>query len=446
MYRLTFLLFVSFAASATCPSNEYIGSYPIDTPSEFCASYLSESCTASCITNGVCVSGATQKGPYYLTGASCSSGGGGTVDCTLTPTDPACTNTGGTVDCAKTPSDPSCWPDPSAPLTPDSPECKYLPISLYPKCQDTSSGNPADGIGSYMDSNGKWRQLRINTGLKDTIITSAKGVQDEVSKLSQKFGNEVSTSNNLLNEINNNILSSKDSATSFGNSFLDRFSNVESLLSKSVSSSSPTVPIDYSSKLDSLISGVSQVHDATFYLQPFLSGQFRGLISQFYPLSDIKNFTRDQRDISLAMQNVLNSINSKLDSIGSGSGSGTGDGDGDGDSVPVGPQVPDEPEEGKGRSFWKTQYPGGLQTLFSNKMDDVKATALAGLLNNFQMPGLGDGSFPTVTFDFNFGAYANFGVYRFNDYLPDLSVIISLLKFMVIFWALIGARSDIFGG
>lgn len=439
MYRLTFLLFVSFAASATCPSNEYIGSYPIDTPSEFCASYLSESCTASCITNGVCVSGATQKGPYYLTGASCSSGGGGTVDCTLTPTDPACTNTGGTVDCAKTPSDPSCWPDPSAPLTPDSPECKYLPISLYPKCQDTSSGNPADGIGSYMDSNGKWRELRINTGLKDTIITSAKGVQDEVSKLSQKFGNEVSTSNNLLNEINNNIIASKDQTFNLTNSSIDHLSNIERILNNplSNSSSSASSAIDYSNKL----SGITDILNNMYY---YASQMNSSLYSMRWDTNNLNGMQGSMYNI----EDWLSKISDKLASGASGAGStgGSGGSTGDGDAVPVGPQVPDEPDEGKGRSFWKTQYPGGLQTLFSNKMDEVKATALAGLLNNFQMPGLGDGSFPTVTFDFNFGAYANFGVYRFNDYLPDLSVIISLLKFMVIFWALIGARSDIFGG
>lgn len=327
LIRFILLYLISFSVFADCPAGESIGSYPSSTPTSFCADYIGSNCLAVCgwsseSSAAVCVGIGDNLGPYRLTGASC------------TPSD---SGGSGTVDCAVNPIDESCWPDPSTPLTPDSPECDYLPVSLYPGCQDTSSGGTADGVGSYQDSNGTWRELRINTGLKDTITTSAKGVQDEVSKLSQKFANEISTSNDLLSVINNNLLSSKDVSVNSSNSIVDHLGNIENILSNPVSgstgsNSSGSTPIDYSGRLDAIINGL-------YSMQPFLSSRFSGLESALLPLNNIYNVSSDQRSLQRAISQNLISVDSKLSSVISGlsglggSGSGGGSGDGTGSSV-----------------------------------------------------------------------------------------------------------------
>lgn len=402
--KLHLLLFVPLPVLAYCPNID-LTNYPYNTPSTICVDYIGEYCEATCgYGTGenvrVCVGfeASDKKGPYILTGKNCtpSGGSGGTAS--------GATDTGG-----GTPSGGSA-----------------------------SGGTTVGGIGAtegggwYMDPDGHIKPFGFTSGLKETIVSSSNKIENSVSNVQRELANGFPGVNSALSSIDlkldalpttNSLLQSVDN----GLISIDR--NLSSLSDKIQNPSSGAVSTspNYTPLLEQTNRYLSYINEDTMVNK-------NNLYSIYYAMSDIKG--------------VLRSMNSSLSTIaessGSGSGSGGGEGEGEGSGDVVGPAVPGEP--GQGKSFWKTQYPGGLQTLFSNKMDEVKATALAGLLNNFQMTGLGNGSVSTVTFDFNFGPYANFGVYKFNDYLPDLSVIIRLLQFMVIFWALIGARSDIFGG
>jgi hypothetical protein len=457
MFKTLVLFFIPLQVWAYCPNID-LTDYPYDTPSSICVDYLGEQCTAVCGWNGgnpdsavVCVGfeASNKKGPYILTGESCSSGGGdpGAVDCTVTPSDPSCSsNTGGNsgaVDCKATPSDPAC----------STVNCVNDPSN--PACASNFS---ADISGYFYDDNGKVRSILLNTNLGDDIYKASSKIDDGISNLRLSIGGDLSVTNRDLNDISSKLEPLKDTNPLL-QSINDRLGVISDKMPLAASSATPS--IDQTAKLNELIKqstfqtnfqgSIQATSQQTMNNTSNLYGELSGLSSTIRSYFGAQYNLLNGISSGLSANNkILGDIKTQLDnSVSSGTGTGTGTGTGSGpadDGPAVGPVIPDEPEEGKGRSLWKTQYPGGLQTLFSDKMDEVKSTALAGLLNNFQMPGLGDGSFPTVTFDFNFGAFANYGVYRFNDYLPDLSVIISLLKFMVIFWALIGARSDIFGG
>ena len=136
-----------------------------------------------------------------------------------------------------------------------------------------------------------------------------------------------------------------------------------------------------------------------------------------------------------------------------GTGTGTGSGSGSGSAVSGSPSTGDEfsppsiatePKEGK--SFWKSKYPDGYAAAFQSKVGQFKNTALFGVLDAFNFQLDVNGSWPDVVFDFDFGDGLNFGSYSLSDNIPKLALLIGLLKFLVIFWALLGARSDIFGG
>lgn len=468
--KISLLLFFPLPVLAYCPNID-LTNYPYNTPSTICVDYLGEYCEATCgFSSGedvhVCVGfeASDKKGPYILTGKNCtpSSGAGGTAS--------GATDTGG-----GTPSGGSA-----------------------------SGGSTVGGIsateggGWYMDSEGHVRPFGLTTGLGETIVKSSKKLEDQLSGLTLAVNNSSTVANGYLAEMasdwaafkdTNSLLQSietktmalngvtQDFKTSVESGFshlsddLDNIanSNRDSEIVSKLNTINNTVSSfmqgyamvsqkEYQmldSRLSALSSGSSSTPSVSGAVATDLSGvidSVKSVQSSIKDLDgDLKGFNSSIGGDFLASHSIgeiqIWRLDSLIDAVkagsaGAGTGSGSGDGEGSGDVV--GPAVPGEP--GQGKSFWKTQYPGGLQTLFSNKMDEVKATALAGLLNNFQMTGLGNGSVSTVTFDFNFGPYANFGVYKFNDYLPDLSVIIRLLQFMVIFWALIGARSDIFGG
>lgn len=419
--KLHLLLFVPLPVLAYCPNID-LTNYPYNTPSTICVDYIGEYCEATCgYGTGenvrVCVGfeASDKKGPYILTGKNCtpSGGSGGTAS--------GATDTGG-----GTPSGGSA-----------------------------SGGTTVGGIGAtegggwYMDPDGHIKPFGFTSGLKETIVSSSNKIENSVSNFHRDFLNSYSSIPGFLGDIDlkldslattNSLLQSADnSLVNLSDKVSDGFSAISSKLG---GASSGAVTTNYSSKLDSLIDIQRQQLGKLYSIEALSSNIARSTLETRIEANKINSQQLAHDDYQ---DGILNDIKSLLsNSVSSGSGTGTGTGDGEGSGDVVGPAVPGEP--GQGKSFWKTQYPGGLQTLFSNKMDEVKATALAGLLNNFQMTGLGNGSVSTVTFDFNFGPYANFGVYKFNDYLPDLSVIIRLLQFMVIFWALIGARSDIFGG
>ncbi|MFB0952947.1 MAG: hypothetical protein QMB70_00385, partial [Aeromonadaceae bacterium] len=387
-----------------------------------------------------------KKGPYILTGQSCTPDSGNAAS--------GATGTGGNTASGAT---------------------------------DTGGGSSGtndtagfDSSGIIRRANGEIDHLQFSTNI-DEKITSLQTSNHNDDAVTNRLLGDIASSVSSVNAIGSSLQSIETKMQSFNESVSSDFSHLSDDLDNIANSNRDseivskltTINNTVSSfmqgyamvsqkeyqMLDSRLSALSSGSTSTPSVSGAVPTDLSGVIDSVKSVqSSIKDLDGDVKgfkdsisgdllaDRSL-QENQIRRLDSLIDAVkagsaGAGTGSGSGDGEGSGDVV--GPAVPGEP--GQGKSFWKTQYPGGLQTLFSNKMDEVKATALAGLLNNFQMTGLGNGSVSTVTFDFNFGPYANFGVYKFNDYLPDLSVIIRLLQFMVIFWALIGARSDIFGG
>ena len=79
-------------------------------------------------------------------------------------------------------------------------------------------------------------------------------------------------------------------------------------------------------------------------------------------------------------------------------------------------------------------------------MPEYASTSVYGLLDSFGWSVGVSGDFPDVVFDFDFGNGVNFGSYKLSEYAPYWSALINLLRFMVIFFALLAARGDIFGG
>lgn len=313
------------SAFAICPVNQNVGSFYVGpVPVLICIDYLSSKCMAKCgqSTGGTCAEVNGKWGPFGLTGESCEdTSGGGTVDCTLTPYDPSCTSGGGTVDCTVTPNDPPCTSGGD-----DEVSCTEDPNQF--KCQ-TPSAAVGDGISYYQDSNGKWRTIYISTGLKDTIITSAKAVQTSVENVGRDIANSnpapllssidlklasLSTTNSLLQTVDNSI-----------NYLSDKLEN-------GASGSSPTA-IDYSSKLDALI-------DLSSYQTNFL-GSIQG---GFYSLSDhsarissntgaLFNSYKFYSEIQTKQLDDIKALLAQAVSGGSGTGSGGGDGEGSGPSV-----------------------------------------------------------------------------------------------------------------
>ena len=309
------------SAFAICPANQNVGSFYVGpVPVLICIDYLSSKCMAKCgqSTGGTCAEVDGKWGPFGLTGESCEdTSGGGTVDCTLTPNDPSCTSGGGgTVDCTVTPNDPSCTSGGD-----DDVSCTEDPNQF--KCQ-TPSAAVGDGISYYQDSNGKWRTIYISTGLKDTIITSAKAVQTSVENVGRDIANSnpapllssidlklasLSTTNSLLQTVDNSINYLSGKVDELGNG------------SSGASSTAP----DYSSKL-------SEITDTLNNMYYYSSQMNSNLNSMRW---DTNNLNVMQGSMS-NIEDYLSSINSSLSNQTSGSGgtgSGGGSGEGSGPSV-----------------------------------------------------------------------------------------------------------------
>lgn len=339
LIRFFLIYLISFSAFADCPAGESIGNYPLSTPQTFCADYIGNHCAVVCGWSSgqpaVCVGTATQQGPYRLTGASCEPHEpGGTVDCSLTPTDPSCFITppdctanptdpacssgggddGGTVDCTATPNDPSC----------------------------SSGGNNSGGVGQYQPSGGVSGTYNDNTGVPRAITFDSKGVladiyngimqtKDANQKSFDSIGQTVGGIADQFSQARQTLTSLENTASQMQGSLSSAANSLSSIDSKTGSSGS--TPTDYSGRLDAIINGL-------YSMQPFLSSRFSGLESALYPLNDIRNFAYDQRALERAMSSTLTSIDSKLSTISAGSsgsgGSGSGGGSGDGTGTSVG--------------------------------------------------------------------------------------------------------------
>lgn len=337
LIRFFLIYLISFSAFADCPAGESIGSYPISTPQTFCADYIGNHCAVVCGWSSgqpaVCVGTATAQGPYRLTGASCEPhDSGGTVDCSLTPTDPSCFIT--PPDCAANPTDPACSSGGGSgggvvncTATPNDPACSTVDCVNQPSNPACATNFAADISGYYHDSNGKVRTMLLNSNFGHDIAVASSKVTDELSYLRQSVGNSISTSNNLLTQINQNISSLKDDSHNLINSSIDHLSNIEQILKNplSNSSSSASSTIDYSKKLSSITDILNNMY--------YYASQMN---SSLYSMRWDTNNLNSMQGSMFNIEDYLSKINKTLSNQTSGSG-GTGSGGGEGSGT--GPSV-----------------------------------------------------------------------------------------------------------
>lgn len=94
-------------------------------------------------------------------------------------------------------------------------------------------------------------------------------------------------------------------------------------------------------------------------------------------------------------------------------------------------------------ALYVRKYPDGLTGVWSAKITAIKATPLFSLVGNLMPTSIGSsGACPTWPIDFNFGAWANFGV---HDVAPPCWVW-TFGKTVILISALLLARALIFGG
>jgi hypothetical protein len=93
------------------------------------------------------------------------------------------------------------------------------------------------------------------------------------------------------------------------------------------------------------------------------------------------------------------------------------------------------------KGFWVSEYPDGVEGMFSGKVDELKSTEFYTFLQEFQ-PEIGVGRPPSFALCFNFGNFGNYGC-------KEISIdprVFPALKVFILISAGFGCRRILFGG
>ena len=99
-----------------------------------------------------------------------------------------------------------------------------------------------------------------------------------------------------------------------------------------------------------------------------------------------------------------------------------------------------EPSEGL-EGFWESEYEDGIEGMFQEKIDELKATKIFSFIEEFK-PQISGGVAPMFNWCFNFGKYMNFGCLE----LKLDPRVYPALKVFILLTASFGCRRILFGG